>query len=955
MKKIISLSIFAAAFVLAASCAKEVAGDGPQTEPQPEVEVETREISLTAGAMAKTTLADDGKSIKWKHGDKIAVVFSHSQNASHVAELATEIEGEGTADKAKFKGELPVNITAENGYSATFAVHPSTAVDQNGAPSYNLPVEQVAEANGAFADGLNLSSTSVAFSDINAGENASVSFHNALSILKFKLSSDVTSVTFEGSTAFAGQVPLLVDESQDGRLVVDTKNLGTAGSKSVTLLPPTGSDSFTDDVVYNLLVWPGTHSQLVIKLGFKNINYQKTVVKTLAFAASMFYTLGFNADEEVVLQEISDLSDAADAVVGDLTDLVTRVEAAENTVSELMSQIQSVAVMSEYAENVAMAPYSVFGSNKQKNEISLNYMIRPADVAAELVSKYADAMSMQVCYRSESGSLSFGTLPLNSAEIDGDILSVKVNAGGLRDSFYNGNEEAQLALQISDGKTEILSDFVTLVPALGGGISIKRTDDIPALKGATLSFPFSYAPSSDTYSLTLSSEGIGASDAWLTYNNDFKTGYIYVSVKENVNVEDIRVTVKLTSGDEVIEQPLTFADGGRFNVKVSSEVDYIGGEVTVTVEDNDFGSYSMQLKTGGWIYQTNSGVNGKYTVDENTGGERNASLEFSISTDDIANNGSLKYAKSVSIVQKAYGTPLTGNYFAEGEKFTLQTATAAVANKLNIVILGDGYRQKDLLKGGKFESRARSAMDAFFGVAPVKDFRDRFNVYMVAYKSDTEGPGNTYFGLNYSSGSTGVNYDEDHKPLIENAVKQCVDNDMSRLFRTIVIILANTDASIGSTNYLYQTTASELGVDTGDGFASVGVSMLTANSTATNGLIRHEAVGHAFGRLGDEYEVDWYTTALVNERHNVGFYRNVATDKSYWSSFTNAGYGSDEVMYDEYMSGLYRSTNAYGMMYNNTGKFNAVCRWLIYDRIRKQTEGNRDYWDDFLTYDQQNR
>lgn len=173
-------------------------------------------------------------------------------------------------------------------------------------------------------------------------------------------------------------------------------------------------------------------------------------------------------------------------------------------------------------------------------------------------------------------------------------------------------------------------------------------------------------------------------------------------------------------------------------------------------------------------------------------------------------------------------------------------------------------------------------------------------------------------------------------------------------YRTIVLLLVNTDLNAGSCDYASQTT---IGTDiVGDGYASFSIATLPAYSTGTNGLIRHELGGHGFGRLGDEYPQDWYTPAIINERHDVGFYYNVATDTSYWSKFTNAGYGSDEVTYDQYMDGpLYRSTNMNGIMWNNNGSFNAVSRWAIYDRIRKQTEGYGDYWNDFLIWDQKNR
>ena len=134
------------------------------------------------------------------------------------------------------------------------------------------------------------------------------------------------------------------------------------------------------------------------------------------------------------------------------------------------------------------------------------------------------------------------------------------------------------------------------------------------------------------------------------------------------------------------------------------------------------------------------------------------------------------------------------------------------------------------------------------------------------------------------------------------------------------------------------------------------LAILAANSTETGGLIRHEAGGHAFGRLGDEYNVDWYTASLVNERHNVGFYKNIATSTSYWSQFTSNGYGSDKVSYFSYCTGdIYRSTNMSGIMWNNKGAFNAVSRHAIYERIIKQTEGSGAYsFAKFLQYDQKN-
>ena len=125
----------------------------------------------------------------------------------------------------------------------------------------------------------------------------------------------------------------------------------------------------------------------------------------------------------------------------------------------------------------------------------------------------------------------------------------------------------------------------------------------------------------------------------------------------------------------------------------------------------------------------------------------------------------------------------------------------------------------------------------------------------------------------------------------------------------------NSNADRGASDYEFGTESTS---NVGDGYASFGYTMVPAYSTGTNGLIRHEGVGHCLGRLGDEYPTDHHTVSLVNERHGYGFYRNIATDTNYWSAFRNADYTAEEVDYVNYFDengnvvkeGLYRFLRA---------------------------------------------
>lgn len=126
--------------------------------------------------------------------------------------------------------------------------------------------------------------------------------------------------------------------------------------------------------------------------------------------------------------------------------------------------------------------------------------------------------------------------------------------------------------------------------------------------------------------------------------------------------------------------------------------------------------------------------------------------------------------------------------------------------------------------------------------------------------------------------------------------------------------------------------------------------------------MKHEAGGHAFGRLADEYysgseRIPASVVAELDTWHSKGWYFNVCTDGSYWNLFIGET-GYEDVGYFEgaynYASGVYRPTTG-GMMQDNVGVFNAPSRRAIYQRIIRQTEGYDAYSDaKFFEYDKKN-
>ena len=182
-------------------------------------------------------------------------------------------------------------------------------------------------------------------------------------------------------------------------------------------------------------------------------------------------------------------------------------------------------------------------------------------------------------------------------------------------------------------------------------------------------------------------------------------------------------------------------------------------------------------------------------------------------------------------------------------------------------------------------------------------------------------------------------------------------SDDATYYRTIVIMLINTSEGIGSNAAVYRAAYSNTST-LGEPYASFALAMVTANNTETSNLIRHEAGGHAFGRLGDEYPSKTWGSD-VNDMHDIGWYRNITVDQSLWNWNEFIGLpGYEDVTYYQPNSTYWcpiNHTQYNSIMYNNTNKFNAPSRKFIYERIIRQTEGYSAYsWTKFLEYDRKN-
>ena len=970
------LMIFLVATAAVVSCHKEPV-QGPQGE-QSQYE-DAREVTIEAGTLSKTVLAGDD--VWWEGGDKIALIFNHA-TAPHVNKTFANEEKTQSSERAIFRGLVPNSVTVENGYEDLgYAVYPESAILENGTFSHTLPVEQVALADestkcASFASGLNLSSAALALSEMGEGGSTRTDFRSALSILRIVLTSDVRSVTLTGTAPLAGTAPLQMhynaENSKDpdnGRLLVVEGEWSDA-STSVTLKPANDAETFTDGT-YNILVWPGTQEGLTITLEFKNLGeYEKTssisTTKPATFKPAKYYKLNVANSEELVVEDITDR-------LGDVENNLPDLDEVKENVETLLSRIQSVTLFTEYLNNSAYAQYGEFNNGLQKLDLQLDYIIKPESAAEALVEAFQEDHSIVeglLMYSNASGDAVFADLGVNDLTLAdagfGKYVTAKIDAGSVPKAFYEGSINASVALNIKSNKTEILSDFANLVPKAGSAISGSYLTNIPVIPGARVVIPFNFAVanSSASYKVTVASTE-NVDWASVNYNTDFRTGNLSVQINGDKAIESQNVTLALTIGEgenaEVVSHTFTFVDNGsRFDLVDPGQVDYVGGEIALEVSTTDIKNYMLSCSGAGVSQSGNL-----FTFSENAGAERSVTVECQATISGV----SLNFYKSIKLTQRAAGTELLRTYYTNGQKVVLNQADASgCSNYFNIVILGDGYQKKDLTVGGKFERSARSAMDSFFSIEPYKTFKNRFNVYMVAYESADEGTDikssgvdkNTYFSSYCQGGGNTAAYVADTAPVI-NAVKAAVGSGDAAYYRSIAVLLLNTDEQAGSTGYPFRDYKSGFA----NGYASFAIAALAANSTGTNGLIKHEAGGHAFGRLADEYYSNGTTASSANETdlgnwQAKGWYWNISSSNSgNYYKFTNSAYSSSEVSFIEggwgYQYGMYRPTQG-GMMQGSTGVFNAPSRHAIYHRIITESEGANEYiWSNFLDYDQKNR
>lgn len=286
------------------------------------------------------------------------------------------------------------------------------------------------------------------------------------------------------------------------------------------------------------------------------------------------------------------------------------------------------------------------------------------------------------------------------------------------------------------------------------------------------------------------------------------------------------------------------------------------------------------------------------------------------------------------------------DYSRDGEIMELQRASAGKG--IDIVFIGDGYVDKDMNDGGKYETDMETSMEYLFSIEPYKSFRDRFNVYAVKVVSGTE-----YNIASPEKRNLRINFNNDI--CFEYASKiSGINTDMV----TIVNVVNNpNDFFISGYTNMYDTGASVAHIDVG----------------GPSEVIIHEAGGHGFAKLLDEYIYEGYenVTATTEDKASFDSYyksrgwgANIdftnSPDEIQWAHLLkDERYANEVGIYEGaylWAKGVYRPTEN-SVMNQDYSWFNAPSREAIYKAIMRASEGDNWTYDfeDFASYDAINR
>ena len=183
-----------------------------------------------------------------------------------------------------------------------------------------------------------------------------------------------------------------------------------------------------------------------------------------------------NAAIKTLTDRMNVLEEEMEAIQKLVSDFLKEFDEIKETIERILSMIQSVSYVPQYSDGkaVMMVTAGVYDGT-----VEFDFQLSPKSVVSDIVANWQSILAIKAVY-TKTRAVSYVDMPIISCVADGQngILTIVASGKNLGEEFFKGNQPINAALFISDGNSEVVSDYVEIVPVNTSGEEIIPANEI---------------------------------------------------------------------------------------------------------------------------------------------------------------------------------------------------------------------------------------------------------------------------------------------------------------------------------------------------------------------------------------------------------------------------------------------------------------------------------------------